>query len=154
MTTQNKPVREIIVKHVFNASRATVFKAWIDPKYLAVWWGPHGFTNPVCEIDPRPGGGIRIHMRGPDGTVYPMSGVYREIVEPERLVFTSVFPEKGEAVFEILNTVTFVEDGGKTLVTVDARVIKATAEADFYLQGMEKGWVQQLERLAEFLRGQ
>jgi uncharacterized protein YndB with AHSA1/START domain len=154
MTTKNKPVREIVVKHVFNASRTTVFKAWTDPKYLAEWWGPHGFTNPVCEIDPQPGGSFRIHMRGPDGTVYPMSGVYREIVEPQRLVFTSVFPDEGEAVFEILNTVTFVEDGGKTLVTVDARVIKATAEADFYLQGMEKGWVQQLERLAEFLHAQ
>jgi uncharacterized protein YndB with AHSA1/START domain len=150
MTTKNKPVREVVVKHVFNASRATVFKAWTDPKYVTVWWGPHGFTNPVCELDVRPGGSLRIHMRGPDGTVYPMKGVYQEIVAPERLVFTTVFPEKGEAVFEILNTVTFVEDGGKTLVTVDARIIKATAEADFYLQGMEEGWKQQLERLAEF----
>src|SRR5882762_715575 len=63
--------------------------AWTDPKQVAEWWGPHRFTNPVCDLDVRPGGAIRIHMRGPDGTVYPMTGVYQEVVEPERLVFTS-----------------------------------------------------------------
>jgi uncharacterized protein YndB with AHSA1/START domain len=46
--------------------------------------------TPVCELDVRPGGAIRIHMRGPDGTVYPMTGAYQEIVEPERLVFTAL----------------------------------------------------------------
>ncbi|MGH2376470.1 MAG: SRPBCC family protein, partial [bacterium] len=127
-----------------------VFKAWTDPKHVAQWWGPRGFTNPVCELDVRPGGAIRIHMRGPDGTLYPMTGVYQEIVEPERLVFTSAALDKeSNPLFEVLNTVTFAEQGGKTTLTLQARVVKATAEAAPYFEGMEAGWTQSLERLAE-----
>jgi uncharacterized protein YndB with AHSA1/START domain len=148
-----EPVREVMVKHTCDARRDVVFKAWTDPKLVALWWGPHGFTNPVCELDVRPGGAIRIHMRAPDGTVYPMTGVYREIVEPERLVFTSSpLDEKGQAIFELLQIVTFIEQGGKTEITVHSRVLKTTAEADFYLQGMEEGWSQSLERLATALQ--
>src|SRR6202167_2121007 len=82
--------KEIIITRVFDAPRALVFKAWTDPKHLAQWWGPKGFTNPVCEIDARIGGALRIHMRGPDGSIYPMKGVIREIAAPERLVFTNI----------------------------------------------------------------
>jgi len=129
-----------------------VFKAWTDPKRVARWWGPQGFTNPVCELDARPGGAIRIHMRGPDGTVYPMTGVYQEVVEPERIVFTSAaLDEKGHPMFEVLTTVTFAEQGGKTKQILRARVIRRTAQAAPYLAGMEAGWTQSLERLAESL---
>ncbi len=141
--------REFVFTRAFDARRELVFKAWTDPKHVAQWWGPHGFTNPVCELDVRPGGAIRIHMRGPDGTVYPMTGVYEEIVEPERLVFTSAaLDEEGNPLFEVLNTVTFAEQGGKTTQTSQARVIRRTAKAAPYLQGMEAGWTQSLERLA------
>ena len=143
---------ELVITRDFDAPRSLIFKAWVDPKYLAHWWGPHGFTNPVCELDVRPGGGIRIHMRGPDGTVYPMTGVYQEIVESEQLVFTSAaLDEKGKPLFEVLNTVTFAEQGGKTTLTTQARVVKSTAGAAPYLKGMEAGWTQSLERLAAFL---
>jgi len=144
--------RELVITRVFDAPREFVFKAWTDPKHVAQWWGPKGFTNPVCELNVRPGGAIRIHMRGPDGTVYPMTGVYQEIVEPERLVFTSAaLDEKGKPLFEVLNTVTFAEHSGKTKLTLQARVFKATAEAAPYLEGMEAGWTQSLERLAAYV---
>ncbi len=91
-------------------------------------------------------------MRGPDGTVYPMTGVYQQIVEPERLVFTSAaLDEEGNPLFEVLNTVIFVEQGGKTTQTSQARLIKRTAKAAPYLAGMEAGWTQSLDRLAEYL---
>ena len=67
--------QELVLNSVFDDPRELVFKAWADPKCVAQWWRPRGFTNPVCELDVRPGGAIRIHMRGPDGTVYPMTGV-------------------------------------------------------------------------------
>src|ERR1700740_1278719 len=90
--TQDKPAeREIVITRVFDAPREAVFKAWTDAKELAQWWGPKGFTNPVCEIDARVGGAIRIHMRSPDGTVYPMKGEFREIVPPERLGLTHIY---------------------------------------------------------------
>jgi uncharacterized protein YndB with AHSA1/START domain len=57
--------REITITRVFNAPRALVFKAWTDAHELAQWWGPKGFTNPVCELDVRVGGAIRIHVRSP-----------------------------------------------------------------------------------------
>jgi uncharacterized protein YndB with AHSA1/START domain len=153
MVEKDKAVQHVVVTHTFDAPRDVVFKAWTDPKYVAIWWGPHGFTSPVCELDVRPGGSLRIHMRGPDGAIYPMTGVYKEIVRPERMVFTvTPLDEKGEPIFEILTTVTFVEKGDQTLVTVDARVIMATAGADVYLQGMEEGWSQSLERLDEFVK--
>ena len=116
------------------------------------WWGPKGFTNPVCELDARVGGEIRIHMRAPDGVVYPMKGVFEEIDEPERLVFISTaLDEKGNSMFDILNTVNFVEQRGKTELTLQARVIRATAVAPQYLKGMEAGWTQSLERLGDHL---
>lgn len=80
-------INELHLTRVFGGPRKTVFKVWTDWKELAKWWGPRGFTNPVCEVDIRAGGAIRIHMRGPDGRVYPMTGEYREIIEPERIVF-------------------------------------------------------------------
>jgi uncharacterized protein YndB with AHSA1/START domain len=143
---------ELVLTRVFDAPRELLFNAWTDPKLVAIWWGPHQFTNPVCELDARPGGAIRIHMRGPDGTVYPMTGVYQEVSEPERIVFTSAaLDETGHPMFEVLTTVTFAEQGGKTKQILWARVIKSTAQAAPYLKGMEAGWTQSLERLAESL---
>ena len=147
-----KEEHELVLTRVFDAPRKLVFKAWTDPKIVAQWWGPHRFTNPVCELDARPGGAIRIHMRGPDGTVYPMTGTYQEIVEPERIVFTSAaLDAAGNPMFELLTTVTFAEEGGKTKQILRTRVIKSTAEAAPYLAGMEAGWTQSLDRLTAYL---
>jgi uncharacterized protein YndB with AHSA1/START domain len=148
----NKTENELTLTRIIHAPRALVFKAFTDPKQLALWWGPRGFTNPVCEVDLRPGGAIRIHMRGPDGVVYPMSGVYCEIVEPERLVFISAaLDKKGTPLFEVLNTITLAEHGGKTTLIMHASVSKATAEAAPYLKGMEEGWKQTIDRLEEHM---
>jgi len=141
------------MERIFDAPRELVFKAWTDPKHLAQWWGPNGFTNPVCELDVRPGGGILIHMTGPDGVVIPGKGVFHEIVVPERLVFTtSAFEdEAGNPRLEVLNTVTFAEHNGKTKLTLQAVVVKSVPEVAVALAGMEEGWSQSLGRLAEEL---
>ena len=143
---------ELVLTRVFDAPRKLVFKVWTDPKHLQQWWGPHGFTNPRCEADARPGGAIHIDMRGPDGTVYPMTGIYEEIDEPERIVFTSSALDKdGNPLFEIRTTVTFAEQGDKTKLTMQARVMKTTPAAASHLAGMEIGWTQTLERLAAYV---
>jgi uncharacterized protein YndB with AHSA1/START domain len=142
--------RELVLTRIIDAPRELVFDAWTDPNHVAQWWGPEGFTNPVCELDVRPGGAIRIDMRGPDGTVYPMAGVYQAIDKPDRLVFTSAaLDEKGKPLFEVLNIVSFAEQGDKTKLTVQARVVKSTAKAAPYLKGMEEGWKQTIDRLAD-----
>jgi uncharacterized protein YndB with AHSA1/START domain len=156
MTTQTeaKPTatREVTITRVFDTPRNHVFKAWTDPKQLAQWWGPDRFTNPVCELDVRVGGAILIHMRAPDGTIYPMTGTFREIVPPERLVFLAVAEDhSGNRHLESLTTVTFEEQGGKTKLTVHAKAVGFSAAAPQMLGGMEAGWTQSLERLAELV---
>jgi uncharacterized protein YndB with AHSA1/START domain len=144
--------QELVLTRTFEAPRALVFKAWTDPKHVQQWWSPHGFTNPVCELDARPGGAIRIHMRGPDGTVYPMTGEYREVVEPERIVFISAALDSGgKPMFEVLTTVTLAESAGRTTLTMRAQVVKTTGQAAQHIAGIEVGWTQSLERFAKHL---
>src|SRR5690348_6609781 len=115
----SNPRTEVTLTRIFDAPRALVWKAWTDPAMLARWWGPHGFTNPRCEADVRAGGKILIHMRAPDGTVFPMTGTFDEVAEPECLVFRAVpVDDNGTALLESLTTVTFHDLGGKTKVIV------------------------------------
>jgi uncharacterized protein YndB with AHSA1/START domain len=140
---------EIVITRVFDAPRELIFQAWTDPKHLARWWGPRGFTCPRCEIDVRPGGLIRIDMRAPNGTIYPMTGVYLEIIEPERITYTAgALDEKGAQLFEFLHVVTFGEKQGKTTLLMKTRLVKATAGAAKYVGGFEAGMSQSLEKLA------
>ncbi len=140
--------REVLLTRDIAAPRELVFKAWIEPDQLARWWGPHHFTNPVCRVDVRPGGAIYIVMRGPDGTDYPMTGTFHEIVAPERLVFVCAAVDKdGKPMLESLTTVTFTEHAGKTRVTVHASATGLVPVAADMLKGMEAGWAQSLERL-------
>lgn len=142
--------REVVITRIFDAPRELVFEAWIDPKHLARWWGPKTFTNPVCEVDARVGGAWHIVMRGPDGSEYPCGGVYREIVKPERLVFTNIATDKeGKPILDGLTTVLFAEHGGKTKLTLQTRAVALVEYAVAYLAGMEAGWTQSLEKLAE-----
>jgi uncharacterized protein YndB with AHSA1/START domain len=142
------PNWDLAITRMFDAPRDLVFKAWTDPNAVAQWWGPNGFTNPVCELDVRVGGAIRIHMRAPDGVIYPMTGTFEEVDEPHRLVFiSSALDANGNSMFDNLNTVTFEERRGKTAMTLTVRVINKTAVADQYLKGMDTGWSQTLDRL-------
>ena len=101
----------------------------------------------------RASGQIHVDMRGPNGTIYPMFGTYREVVRPERLVFTSgALDEAGKPLFELLNTVTFAEDGeGRTRVELSTHVLSVTEEARHYLNGHKMGWGQSLERFEEYV---
>ena len=141
--------REVTLIRLIDAPRERVFKAWTDAKQMAQWWGPKHFTNPVCDVDARPGGTIRIDMRAPDGIVYPMDGVFHEVVAPERLVFTSraFDAETNKTLIKALNTITFADQGGKTKLTVEARVMELAPEFAAAAAGMEEGWSQSFERL-------
>ncbi len=144
-------IPEMVLTRVFQAPRELVFKAWTERDRLQRWWGPKGFTNPVCEVDARAGGSMRIHMRAPDGKVYPMTATFHEVTAPERIVFTSgALDASGQPMFEILNSVTFEEQGVNTELTVRARVTMTTPAAPQFLAGMEQGWSMSLDnRLAD-----
>jgi uncharacterized protein YndB with AHSA1/START domain len=144
----------IAFTRIIDATSERVFNAWIDSMQVAQWWGPKCFTNPVCELDARPGGAILIHMCGPDGQVFPMGGTFHEIVENQRIVMTTTAfeDEDGNPRLEVRNTITFEEHEGKTKLTLQAVVVKAAPEMAGALDGMEEGWNQSLDRLEEVLQ--
>jgi uncharacterized protein YndB with AHSA1/START domain len=140
--------REFVITREYEAPRELVFKAWTDPKHLVHWWGPKGFTNPVCEWDARAGKKIYVVMRGPNGTDYPMGGEFREVVAPEKLVFTSgAMDGEKKLLFEFLHTVTLAELRSGTKLTITSVVISTTPGASRYIGGFEAGMTQSLERL-------
>ncbi len=146
MTTGTYP--SVRVTRTIAAERDLVFQMWTSASHVTHWWGPHGFTNPRCAWEARPGGSFFIEMRSPDGTIFPAAGRFLEVSAPERLVFTAAaLDDKEQPIFEVLTTVTLSAAGGKTIVTVDAVVTMATAAAAQYLSGMEAGWSQSLQKL-------
>lgn len=151
-STSDRPHGEILISRTFDAPRALVFAAWTDPVQLTQWWGPAGFTTPVCEVDVRPGGRMHIVMRDPSGADYPMIGVFREVVPSERIVFTwQALDAGGNTLLDGTTTVTFSEEGGSTTITVEASADGMTAAAGAALGGMQAGWTQTLERLEAFV---
>jgi uncharacterized protein YndB with AHSA1/START domain len=153
---------EIVITRVLDAPRSDVFKAWTDPERMKQWWGPNGFTMPYCKIDLRPGGRMHFCMRSADGQDIWCRGVYREVVEPERIVSTDSFSDKDGNVVapskygmnpdwpaEALITVTFAEHDGRTKLTLRHAVGSAPA-AD--REGCQVGWSESLDRLAGYLK--
>jgi uncharacterized protein YndB with AHSA1/START domain len=141
--------RALVLERVFNAPRELVFKAWTDEKHAGQWWGPKGLEVAYVEMDVRPGGAWRKCMRSPGGTEYWRSGVYREVVEPERLVFTYISDDpKGSPGHETLVTVTFEQEpGGRTKLTLHQAVFESAAARDSH----RGGWTTTIEQLAEYL---
>jgi uncharacterized protein YndB with AHSA1/START domain len=140
------PQGELVLTRNFNAPRELVFKVWTDAKHVAQWWGPHGFTTTIQEMEVRPGGAWRYAMRGPDGNDYPFDGVYVEVVEPERLVFDGTIHGSPER--RVWTEVIFADRAGKTEVTVRQLY---SFESEAITRGAPIGWSQQFDRLAEFL---
>ncbi len=143
---------ELLITREFNAPRDLVWSVWTDPKHAMQWWGPRGFTTPLYESDLRPGGTVRVHMRAPDGTIYPSVGTFEEVVAPERLVTFSVVDIGGAVAFEVRVTVTFEEHGRTTTVTVHQAFSKISAAGSNAISGANQGWNQQLDRLEVYLR--
>jgi uncharacterized protein YndB with AHSA1/START domain len=141
--------REVVMTRVFDAPRRLVFEAMTKPEHVKQWFGPHGWTCETSEIDFRPGGKWRTILRGPDGRTMGMSGVYKEITPPERFVSTEAFDDfPGEA----LNTLTFVEQDGKTIFTVTVLAPSAEVRDIVLRSGMERGAGETYDRLAEHLK--
>lgn len=131
----------------FKAPREAVFRAWTDPEAFAQWMGPEGMQSRDVKIDLRPGGRYSLVMHGSEGAVYPLSGTYKEIKAPERLVFTFVWGHGDLEDLEMLVTVTFAEVSGGTLMTlVQERLPRETAR-----QSHKEGWTGSFNRLEKFL---
>ena len=139
---------ELVITRILDAPRELVFKAWTEPDRVIRWWGPRGFTTAHYELDFRPDGAYRVCMRSPEGTEHWQRGVCREVVEPERLVFTFAWEDsEGKPGHETLVTVTLAEFGAKTKLTLHQAVFETVTARELH-QG---GWASALECLAEYL---
>jgi uncharacterized protein YndB with AHSA1/START domain len=151
--------RTLTTTRVFDAPRELVFKAWTDPKQFARWFPPDGFSAD-CELDVRPGGTIRVDMKGEDpalgpdffGKVFPGSGVYKEVVANERLSFTFDAPGE-EGVLALLMTVLFEAQGRKTKLTIHQTADTVAAYNELVKIGASEGLRQSLDKLTVLLEG-
>ena len=152
------PERTLVTTRIYDAPREAVYRAWIDPKQLARWFPPEGFTSPRCEIDARPGGVFRVDMKAPagppfNGQVFPGPGTFREVVPNERLVFTMEPEFEGRKLPMVLTTVRFEDLGTKTRCTVEQTLETVEAFEAMAKQGMAEGIAQSLGKLAGVLSG-
>jgi uncharacterized protein YndB with AHSA1/START domain len=142
----------MIVSRVVNAPRALVFEAWTDPKHLARWWGPDGFTTTTSAFDMRPGGVWRFVMHGPDGRDYQNRITFDVIEKPQRIEYHHGGADDVEPV-QFRTTVMFEDLGNnRTRITLHA-VFPSASERDRVVKdyGADKGAVQTLARLAEYV---
>ena len=151
MAANNTDIRqgklELVITRVLDAPPILVYKAWTEPKHMVRWMGPKGFTALSVKMDVRPGGQYRAWIRSGEGKDYWFRGVYREVVEAKRLVFTFAWEEDGERGQENLVTVTFAEENGKTRMTFKQAPFRSVEERD----GHEGGWSEAFDKLDAYV---
>jgi uncharacterized protein YndB with AHSA1/START domain len=158
---------ELTLSRLIDAPREVLFEVWTDAQHLAQWFGPKDVALPFCKVDPRPGGVLHFCHRLRDGTEVWVKGVYREVVAPERLVFTLSFVDRDgqpaphpmfpdwplDATF--LTTVAFADIEGKTQLTVRQVLVPAAAAAPDIVarerQAARAGWAETLDRLEGYV---
>lgn len=148
---ENISDRELVMTRTFDAPRELVWEAWTNPKHVALWWGPNGFTNTIYEMKVSRGGQWRFMMHGPDGVDYPNRIVFTEVVEPEKLVYIHGEDKDNDPnTFEV--TVTF-EAVAKKKTVLTMRLVMKTAKAllDAKKFGAVEGGQQTLQRLGVYL---
>lgn len=148
---------DFVATRSFDAPRATVFKAFSECQSLSRWWGPAGWTLPVCEMDFREGGTWFYCMRSPEGEVSCGKTTYHEIVVPERIVNSDVFADRDGNVIagmpEARVTLLFTEVDGRTQVEDRAHFASAEDLQTVVEMGMSQGLRETWDRLEDYLAG-
>jgi uncharacterized protein YndB with AHSA1/START domain len=149
-TTTSAKDRDLILTRVIDAPRDKVFTAWTDPALLKQWFAPRPWTTPIVETDVRVGGATLLVMRGPEGTEVPSRGVYLEVVQNERLVFTDAFTKAWEPSEKPFMTVEliFEEQDGKTRYAVHVHHWTVADREAHEKMGFHQGWTICAEQLA------
>jgi uncharacterized protein YndB with AHSA1/START domain len=137
--------REILIVRAFAAPRDVVFEAWTKPEHLAHWWDPSRERLASCEIDLRPNGAFRFV---PKGAKPPFIGIYRDIVPPERLVFSTTVGPSGA---ESIGTLLFDERDGRTILRMTIACASKTDRDALLAMRVDAGTLQTLENLSEYL---
>ena len=134
------------IRRTFSAPRDRVFRAWTRPEELKKWSAPGPMQTPTAEVDLKIGGRYRMVMRGPDGAEHRVSGVYKQVDPPKRLVYTWKWEQAPDAV-ETMVTVEFRDLGASTEVVLRHEGFSSAAEQERH----EHGWNGCLDKLASAL---
>jgi uncharacterized protein YndB with AHSA1/START domain len=143
--------RNVILTRTFDAPRRVVFEALSKPEHVRRWWGPRSPSLVVCEMDFRPGGTWRFVLRDPDGTDHAFTGVYKEIVAPERFVQTFVYDVDGIRDHPATETFTLEERNSRTILRNVVLHQSQEARDGHFHSGMESGASERMDRLDELV---
>jgi uncharacterized protein YndB with AHSA1/START domain len=146
--------RELVLTRLIDAPREKLFKCWTQPELMKQWFAPLPWTLPHAEVDLRTGGSSKIVMRSPEGQEFPSQGVYLEVVENEKIVFTDAYTEAwapSEKPF-FTGIITFEDEGGKTRYTAVARHWTVEDRKAHEEMGFHEGWGQCADQLAELAK--
>lgn len=150
MTAEPIGDRDLVLTRLIDVPRTKLYRAWTEPDLLKQWFAPLPYTTPVAELDVRPGGSSLIVMQAPDGTDMPNRGVYLEVVENERLVFTDAYVAAWEPAAKPFMTVilTFADEAGQTRYTACVRHWTVADREQHEQMGFHQGWGQVSDQLA------
>lgn len=165
MTAEKNSEPGFVISRLIDAPCEVVWEAITDSRQVVKWWGPNGFISTIHEMDVRVDGVWKHTMRGPDGTEYLNKSIFKQIVKPEKIVFVNSFSdEKGGLTrhpfsptwpIEMLTTIRFSEDHGKTTVDIQWLPIEANEEErktfDEGRDSMKQGWTGTLDQLTDYL---
>ena len=146
--------RELVLARIIDAPREKVYRCWTDPKLMPQWFAPKPWETPKVEVDVRAGGSCLIVMRGPDGQEFPNRGVYLEVIENEKLVFTDAYTSAWVPSEKPFMTATvLLEDLGNGRTKYTATAVHWTAEdkKTHEEMGFHEGWGKCADQLAELL---
>ncbi|MGF3021359.1 SRPBCC family protein [Methylobacterium aquaticum] len=145
--------RDLVLTRLIPAPPAALYRAWTEPDLITQWFAPKPFTVASAETERRPGGTTRIVMRGPDGTEFASSGVYLELVENARIVFTDAYTRAWEPAAKPFFTgiITFTPEGGATRYTALARHWTEDDRATHEAMGFHDGWGRCADQLADLV---
>lgn len=148
----NGLVREMTISRLLNAPIDLAWEIWTDARHVQSWWGPHGFTSPMCRWDAKAGNDIFLEMKGPGGIIIPVKGEFVEVVKPTRLVFkTHKLDDDGKPEVTIVNSITLAAEGRKTRFELHMKVTLLTESGKIALGGVEVGTNQQLDKMETYL---
>ena len=147
----NEAELEVLLEREIAAPRELVWKAYTTPEYIEKWWGPRKYETVVVELDLRVGGRWR-YLNRANGKEHPFTGIFQEIVKPERLVSTFVYDVEGARDFPALDIAIFEDlGGGRTHLITKSKFPNLEALKQAVNSGMESGWVESLDRLEEMV---
>ena len=129
------------------AAPPAVFDAFTDPRQLARWWGPEGFSIPSADFEPRPGAPYRIEMQPPEGDSFHLAGEFREVEPPARLVFTFVWEPADADDVETLAALSFEDMGGSTRAALRQGPFKTEERLELH----RGGWTESFDKLERLL---